>query len=98
MVNQLGNNEERKLISGENLNSTPQAVARRPRSEDAFVANNNEKRYLWTARAFAIITVVSLCCNVVLLLAIAQVIPLFRVEPYLLSFQNKEEQIYNIIM
>lgn len=54
------------------------------------------KRYLWTARAFAIITAVSLCCNIVLLLAIAQVIPLYRVEPFLLTFQNKQEQVYNI--
>ena len=65
-------------------------------NKDAFVANIAEKRYLWTARAFAIITAVSLCCNIVLLLAIAQVIPLYRVEPFLLTFQNKEEQVYNI--
>lgn len=68
-----------------------------PRREDVFVANNNEKRYLWTARAFAIITAISLCCNVVLLLAIIQVMPLFRVEPYLLTLQSKDEQVFNIV-
>lgn len=96
MANQLGNNNEQRLIGGASVSEyTRQTMP--SRTKDAFVANNNEKRYLWTARAFAIITAISLCCNVVLLLAIAQVIPLFRVEPYLLSFQNKEEQVYNII-
>ena len=66
------------------------------RNEDVFVANVGEKRYLWTARAFAIITAISLCCNIVLILAIMQVLPLYRVEPFLLTFQNKEEQVYNI--
>lgn len=95
MVNQLGNNNttQRLLESGR----SSQKSARQAQSREAFVANNNEKRYLWTARAFAIITVVSLCCNAILLLAIAQVIPLFRVEPYLLTFQSKDEQIYNIM-
>ena len=97
MANQLGNNSEQKLIGGANLNNVSRSQMRRPQQENVFVANNNEKRYLWTARAFAVIMVVSLCCNIVLLLAIAQVIPLFRVEPYLLTFQNKEEQIYNIV-
>ena len=86
-----GNNTQQKLIGG----AAPR-VKRQPRSEDVFVANVGEKRYLWTARAFAIITAISLCCNIVLLLAIAQVLPLYRVEPFLLTFQNKEEQVYNI--
>ena len=92
MVQQLGeNNQNQRLLAGR---------GQRPDSpvnnKDAFVANIAEKRYLWTARAFAIITAVSLCCNIVLLLAIAQVIPLYRVEPFLFTFQNKEEQVYNI--
>jgi type IV secretory pathway component VirB8 len=97
MANQLGNNNtEQRLISGR-AGGTPRTAPRHTNRKDAFVANSSEKRYLWTARAFAIITAVSLCCNVILILAIAQVIPLFRVEPYLLSFQAKEEQVYNII-
>lgn len=91
MPNQLeGNNTQQKLIGG-NVRARRQS-----RSEDVFVANVGEKRYLWTARAFAIITAISLCCNIVLLLAIAQVLPLYRVEPFLLTFQSKEEQVYNI--
>ena len=92
MVQQLGvNNQNQRLLAGRGRR--PESPAS---SQDAFVANVAEKRYLWTARAFAIITAVSLCCNIVLLLAIAQGIPLYRVEPVLLTFQNKQEQVYNI--
>lgn len=94
MVQQLGpNNQKQRLLAGGARDS------RRPASnanKDVFVANVAEKRYLWTARAFAIVAAISFCCNIVLLLAIAQVIPLYRVEPFLLTFQNKEEQVYNI--
>lgn len=91
MVEQLGaNNQNQRLLAGQKPDS------RQRQSQDTFVANIAEKRYLWVARAFAIITAVSFCCNIVLLLAIAQVIPLYRVEPFLLTFQNKEEQVYNI--
>ena len=71
-------------------------VKRRPIKDEVFVANIAEKRYLWTARAFAVVTALSLCCNIVLILAIFQVIPLYRVEPFLLTFQNRSEQVYNI--
>ena len=92
MANQLeGNNPQQKLMGG-----AARQPQRQARNEDVFVANVGEKRYLWTARAFAIITAISLCCNIVLILAIMQVLPLYRVEPFLLTFQNKEEQVYNI--
>lgn len=92
MVNELEGNTAQKLISGRK--AVPPRQKRR--NEDVFVANSGEKRYLWTARAFAIITALSICCNIVLLLAIYQVLPLFRVEPFLLTFQNRAEQVYNI--
>lgn len=96
MANSLqGNNVDQKMIGGARTSRPAQAP--RPKSGDAFVANMAEKRYLWTARAFAIITAISICCNIVLVLAIIQVMPLFRVEPFLLSFQNKSEQVYNIV-
>ena len=63
---------------------------------ELFVANVAEKRYLWTARAFAVVTALSICCNIILILAIFQVLPLYRVEPFLLTFQNRSEQVYNI--
>ena len=93
MATPIGDNRtNQKLLSGNNSQRTNDSRS----SSDVFVANVAEKRYLWTARAFAVITAVSFCCNIVLLLAIMQVIPLYRVEPFLLTFQNKEEQVYNI--
>ena len=94
MANRLGaSNTEQRLIGRGNGPNT--ASARR--NADVFVANVGEKRYLWTARAFAVIMAISLCCNVVLIFAIAQVVPLFRIEPFLLTFQSKDEQVYNIV-
>lgn len=55
-----------------------------------------ERRYLWTARSFAIVSAVSFCCNLVLLLSIFQVLPMVRIEPFLLTFYDKDEQIVDI--
>ena len=86
-----GNQNPRRLI-GSNM----RRPGVKPRTGDLFVANVGEKRYLWTARAFAVITALSIWCNIVLILAIFQVLPLYRVEPFLLTFQNRSEQVYNI--
>ncbi len=96
MVESLQKNQvDQKLISGRAQAPSQKKAQNAPK--DIFVANIAEKRYLWTARAFAVITAISICCNIVLFLAIMQVIPLFRVEPFLLSFQDKQEQVYNIV-
>ncbi len=92
MVDQIGENNTKQKLIGQ----APREKLKMREDKDIFVSNVGEKRYLWTARAFAIITAISLCCNIVLLLAITQVLPLYRVEPFLLTFQNKEEQVYNI--
>ena len=81
---------KQKLIEG------AKAPSKSSRAAEIFVSNMGEKRYLWTARAFAVITAISLCCNLILILAIMNVVPLFRVEPFLLTFQDKAEQVYNI--
>lgn len=94
--NRLGvNNSQQKLIGGGAPRPGTRASST-PKNE-FFVGNTNEKRYLWTARAFAVITAISICCNIVLIIAITQVIPLFRVEPFLLTFQNKQEQVVNVV-
>lgn len=85
-----GGRTDRKLIGNAPRRATPRG------GSDVFVANIGEKRYLWTARAFAIITALSICCNIILLLALFQILPLYRVEPFLLTFQNRSEQVYNI--
>ena len=54
------------------------------------------RRYLWTARAFAIGMFLSICLNVVLGFAIASLAPLVRVEPMLLTLRDKSEQIVRI--
>lgn len=100
MVNKLeGNNTEQRMLgSGRQVRpGVAPTAAPKARLNETFVANMAEKRYLWTARAFAIITAISICCNIILILAIIQVMPLYRVEPFLLTFQNKSEQVYNIV-
>lgn len=95
MVEEIGQNRpQSRLLEGRRPASRNSAA--RGTKEDLFVANIAEKRYLWTARAFAVVTALSLCCNIVLILAIFQVLPLYRVEPFLLTFQNRSEQVYNI--
>ncbi len=54
------------------------------------------RRYLWTARAFAIALFLSLCLNVVLGFAVVSLTPLVRVEPMLLSFRDKSDQLVKV--
>ena len=84
-----------RLTDARRPSTRPQRKPKRA-DDSVFVANVAEKRYLWTARAFAIVTALSVCCNIVLVLAIFQTVPLYRVEPFLLTFQNRSEQVYNI--
>ena len=101
MADQLGiENTTQKLIGTTGQSQTrraPNTSRRVNRNEDSLVVNASEKRYLWTARAFAVVTAISLCCNLILLLTISNVLPLYRVEPYLLTLSNKDEQVYNIV-
>jgi len=93
MADQLGvHNVKQQLIGSNKAPQSRHAAAYR----DNVVVNASEKRYLWTARAFAVIVAISICCNLVLMLAIMQLVPLNRVEPFLLTFENKEEQVYEI--
>ncbi len=55
-----------------------------------------ERRYLWTARAFAIAGSVSLAINVILGLAIVQLAPLVRVQPFFVTFAAKSDQVVRI--
>ena len=100
MADQLGiNNTQQKLLnSGSQVRSGMRSAPRRiNRNADSLVVNASEKRYLWTARAFAVVTAISLCCNMVLLLTISNILPLYRVEPYLLTLSSKENQVYRLI-
>ena len=98
MVESLDNRGTRQQLIGDmNQQRRPMPKKKLKASEDAVVVNASERRYLWTARAFAIVAVICLCCNVILIITIMQLIPLYRVEPFLLTFQSKEEQVYNIV-
>ena len=54
------------------------------------------RRYLWTARAFAIGMFLSLAANVALGFALGALVPLQRVEPMLVTFRAKGDQIVRI--
>src|ERR1700678_1220343 len=54
------------------------------------------RRYLWIARAFAIGMFLSLCLNLVLATAIGGLAPLVRVEPMLVTFKDRSDQIVKI--
>lgn len=99
MPDQLGKNstDQRLLNSGSQVRQTRAAARRVSHGEERLVVNASEKRYLWTARAFAVVTAISLCCNLILLLTISNILPLYRVEPYLVTFSSKESQVYNIV-
>jgi type IV secretory pathway component VirB8 len=54
------------------------------------------RRYLWTARAFAIGMYVSLALNLMLAGALVAITPLKRVEPFLVNFSPKDQQVLRI--
>ena len=100
MADQLGKiNTQQRLISSGQRRPDPRVTTHHTvrHSEDSLIVNASEKRYLWTARAFAVVTAISICCNLILLLTIANILPLYRVEPYLITLTNKEDQVYNIL-
>lgn len=85
-----------KTASKSNLVSKAKEKMQMPEISEVSVDALRERRYLWTARAFAIVSGVALCANLVLLIAISNLLPLKRVEPYLLTFQSKDEQVVRV--
>ncbi len=55
-----------------------------------------EERYLWMARAFVVMMVLAIICDIVLLIALANVTPVLRVQPFYLEIQSKEQQVVSI--
>ena len=100
MAEQISTDNTKKLLlegTGEKQAPRPQPMpAQKKRRADVVVENATEKRYLWTARAFAVVFAISLCCNLLLTFTIMNTMPLYRVEPFLLSFADKSEQIYRV--
>lgn len=56
-----------------------------------------ERRYLWMARTFALVFVVSMLTTIMLIGALTSLMPIVRVQPFLLTTMNKNEQIVNVI-
>ena len=81
----------------EATNSAPQAEAQPPATpEGASKENLRERRYLWTARAFAMIFIVSMITNILMLMSLSSLTPLVRVQPYELTFSDKKSQTVRI--
>ena len=59
--------------------------------------NLKERRYLWTARAAAVVAVGSFCTNIVMLIALSHLSPLVRTNPFFLTFQNRDAQVVTIV-
>ena len=55
-----------------------------------------EERYLWMARAFVVMLVLAVICDLILLIALSNVTPVMRVQPFYLETQNKEQQIVSV--
>jgi len=92
-------NTKKLLLEGNGKKAAPRPspiMPPRKKRTDVIVENAAEKRYLWTARAFAVIFAISICCNIMLTLTIMNTIPLYRIQPFLLSFADKETQIYHV--
>ena len=54
------------------------------------------ERYLWIARAFSAVAVLSVVANMLLLFAIASLYPLVRVRPYYMTVLDKNQQVVEI--
>lgn len=55
-----------------------------------------ERYYLWVARTFALVLVVSILTSLMLLTSLQSLLPIIRVQPFHLKTLNKEEQVVDI--
>jgi type IV secretory pathway component VirB8 len=54
------------------------------------------RRYLWTTRVFAIAFYLSILLNVILSLTIYSLVPLKKTQPFLVTFDDKKDQVVRI--
>ena len=55
-----------------------------------------EERYLWMARAFALVALLAFVANLLMIVALSGLVPLMRIQPYFLQSQSKERQVISI--
>ena len=74
-------------------------MAASPKQERQYSAQEvlQEERYLWMARAFALIGVLAFVANLLMLIALSGLTPLMRVQPFYLQTQSKDRQVISII-
>ena len=56
-----------------------------------------ERSYLWMARVFGLIFVVTLLTDLILFYALDSLLPLVRVQPFYISTQDKDKQIIHVV-
>ena len=65
--------------------------------KDVDVPILGERRYLWVLRVFAVALGVSMSLNLALAFTVAAVFPMKRVEPYLVTFKEKNQQLVHVM-
>jgi len=66
------------------------------RQQDSSNELLKSERYLWIARAFSVVAVLSFLANILLLVALGSLQPLTRIQPFLLNVQDKDQQVVDI--
>lgn len=56
-----------------------------------------ERQYLWMARTFALVLVVSVITTFMLISSMLSLLPIVRVQPFFLTTLNKDQQVINVI-
>ena len=68
-----------------------------PVEEDISEEGMRERRYLWMARTFALVAVVSFLSTLMLISALYSLLPIVRIQPFYLTTLNKNQQILNVV-
>ncbi len=55
-----------------------------------------ERRYLWMARTFGLVSAAAFLANIILIIALFSLTPIIRVQPFYVSTQDKDQQIITI--
>jgi len=66
-------------------------------SEDITAEALKERQYLWMARTFALVLVVSVITTFMLISSMLSLLPIVRVQPFFLTTLNKDQQVINVV-
>lgn len=68
-----------------------------PGEEDISEEAVRERRYLWMARTFALVAVVSFLSTLMLISALYSLLPIVRIQPFYLTTLNKNQQVLSVV-